>query len=254
MRSMQQACVLVHVCLPMPMQMAEAQKEEEERAAADKAAGLEPGSIRASTETASVSNSGSGDDNTSKLQSKDSAMVLTPPVEVHEQDVRSAQAATDAIERTNSLTKQSGSSTSASDSAAAAKSPNALVSGDTCDKVTDAEVNSSLAAMEEGDKIDLAEPTRKEFWQIFFLVWITVTREGIESVVFLGGVGSSVKPQVCATLKTYVQWVRLHMSCLPIACGFVHQADGDAVHAGVAGAGQFALLGEQAHAEQQLCA
>ncbi|PNH12297.1 Plasma membrane iron permease [Tetrabaena socialis] len=38
---------------------------------------------------------------------------------------------------------------------------------------------------------DLTPPTRKEFWNIWILVFTTVVREGIESVVFLGGLNGT---------------------------------------------------------------
>lgn len=38
--------------------------------------------------------------------------------------------------------------------------------------------------------VDTSPPTRRQFWRIWILVFTTVMREGIESVVFLGGLGN----------------------------------------------------------------
>lgn len=81
--------------------------------------------------------------------------------------------------------------------------------------VSEAEAAAALAAMESGaHPVDLNEPTRKEWWNIFFLVWVTVTREGVESVVLLGGVGVNVKPQVrcCLHPPQRVAWLHCCVS------------------------------------------
>ena len=60
----------------------------------------------------------------------------------------------------------------------------------------DGEVEPANMITEDGR--DMSPPTRKEHWNIFMLVFTTVVREGIESVVFLGGLGN-VKLQVRKT-------------------------------------------------------
>lgn len=65
------------------------------------------------------------------------------------------------------------------------------------DKAPDAGYDAAAAAKavaappaEQEAHCDLTPPTRKQFWNIWVLVFTTVVREGIEAVVFLGGLGN----------------------------------------------------------------
>lgn len=86
------------------------------------------------------------------------------------------------------LSRQASSSSKSAQPAAALDAPDRSNSNNTA-------VEQLLKDVESGEPVitgpDMTPATRQEWWSIWLLVFTTVIREGIESVVFLGGVGNS---------------------------------------------------------------
>lgn len=121
----------------------------------------------------------------------------------HAADVATAAAVTKGGEAAVDASSGSGSSAAGAGKAAAAKDGSGASAADgkgeldaldveaaAADKAPGAAAVAAGAAAEPEAHCDMTPPTRKEFWNIWVLVFTTVVREGIEAVVFLGGLGN----------------------------------------------------------------
>ncbi|KXZ41484.1 hypothetical protein GPECTOR_439g322 [Gonium pectorale] len=140
-------------------------------------------------DAASTDSAGRSSDDAIIPQRESSASGAVPP----QQQASSALAPMPTLTTTSS----SSGADNASSPAKTAKADPAQADVEACAIVAaDADRNSAdpstehLVTTANGEVVDMSPPTRRESWKIWILVFTTVVREGIESVVFLGGLGN----------------------------------------------------------------